>query len=162
MSHNLLVAVLVAALGFVCWPSPRWQRLLLAGMALLARVGVLGSLASLGITAIWPDAAPGSIPALVEAAATRNHLEPSWVCLLLAVLVACAAVPLLAGLDFARSLADDRAVSRALRAALNVLKQYEPSIDSSVVPPALSPAIYRTPAKSPTDNRRRLGDLINN
>ena len=77
------------------------------------------------------------------------------------MLVACAAVPLLAGLDFARSLADDRAVSRALCAALNVLKQYDPGIDSSVVPQAFPPAAYRAPANSPADNRRRLGDLVN-
>jgi hypothetical protein len=159
MNHNWLVAAIVAALGFVCWPSPRWQRLLLAGMALLARVGVLGTLASLGVTAIWPEAAPGSLPTLVAAAAERNQLDPAFMCLALAGLVACGAVPLLAGLDFARSLADDRAVSRALRAALNVRKQYDATIDSAVMPTSLPSSIYRASAKSATDNRRRLGDI---
>jgi hypothetical protein len=161
MNHNVLAAAVVAVLAFVCWPSPRWQRLLLSGLALLARVGVLGTLASLGVTAVWPESAPVSIASLVETAGARNHLEPAFVCLLFAVLVACAAVPLLAGLDFARSLADDRGVSSALRAALYLLKRYcDPTIDPSVIPLALPPAIYRNPDKSPADNRRRLGDLV--
>ena len=63
--------------------------------------------------------------------------------LVLAVLDACAAVPLLAGLDFARSLADDRAVLRTLRALLNALQQQNSAIDTSVVPPAVPHAAHR-------------------
>src|SRR5262249_51312520 len=125
MNSNLLCAVAVAILGFVCWPSPRWQRLLLGGLALLARLGVLGTLAGLGATALWRESMPGALPMVVQTAVERNPLDPAIACLVLAALVATAAVPVLAGLDFARSLADNRAISRALLAAPYFLGQYD-------------------------------------
>lgn len=160
MNTSLIYAVAVAILGLVCWPSPRWQRLLLGGLALLARLGVLGTLAGLGIQAIWPGSTPGSFQTVVQNAAERNRLEPATACLLLAVIVACAAVPVLAGLDFARSLADDRGVSQALRAALRLLQQLGTSVDPNVVPTVLPPAVYRAPARPAPENRRRIGDLL--
>ena len=67
---------------------------------------------------------------------------------------------MLEGLDFARSLADDRDASRALRAALRVLQQYDPSVDPTAIRPMFPPAAHRLPARSVTENRRRLGDIL--
>jgi hypothetical protein len=134
---------------------------MLGMLALLARVGVLGALAGLGATALWPDSVPSSLPSLVKAAAERNHLDPAMTSMFLAVLVACAAVPILAGLDFARSLADNRAVTRALRAALQILQQYDQTINPAAIPAELPAAVYRAPTRSLSENRRRIGDLLN-
>jgi hypothetical protein len=161
INQNMLAAAVVAILSLVCLPSLRWQRLLLTSLSWLARLGVISTLGSLLLKILTPEAAPGSLASLVDAAADRNHLDPTIICLLLAVGVAFAAVPLLAGLDFARSLADDRVVLRALRAAYHALKQFDRGIDSSVVPPAFLSAGYPTPSHAPVDNRRRLGDLVN-
>ena len=163
MTENLLYAAAVAAFGLVCCPSPRWQRLLLTGLAALARLSVLGTLAELAITVIWPDSVPGSLPGLVAAAAANNHLEPPVVCLLLATLVASAAAPVLAGLDFARSLAEDRAVFRTLHNALTTLEQQDiapvpPAADSRSAAASFSSGTRHAPL--PSGKRRRLGDLL--
>jgi len=160
MDSKLLYAGAFGVLGLVCWPSPRWQRLLLGAIALFARLGVLGALAGLAATALWPDSMPSALPTLLQAAAERHGLGASMYCLLMALLVACAAVPVLAGLDFARTLADNRSVTSALRAALHVLRQYGTSVDPAVIPPAFPAAAYRNGANL-NNNSRRLGDLVN-
>jgi hypothetical protein len=163
---DLALYAAFAVLALVCLPSARWQKLLLTLLGLSLRLLTLAAFAGLGFVAVEPKVAPSAVVELLDAVKNSMNVGTPVVCLGLAILVALIAVPSLVVLDFTRSLADYRALSRSLLDTLRIVESLASSptpLDRAAPPPAprnatLPSKTARSGATPPA--RRCLGDLV--